>query len=147
MADGHGAAPAAPGAGREVLPGALEFGLVLAQAWFAATFRGPRDRFWHRMTMTGLNLGGLALLTSRPARRTRIGPKEVALGLGSAAALYATFKIGDVFARRFVPGGDAQIRDIYTLRTIRPRRRSRPGWRPSSDRPRSSSGAAWSRRR
>jgi membrane protease YdiL (CAAX protease family) len=120
VADGHGAAPGA-GAGREVLPGALGFGLLLAQGWFAATFRGPRDRFWHRMTMTGLNLGGLALLTSRPARRTRIGPKEVALGLGSAAALYVTFKIGDVFARRFVPGGDAQIRDIYTLRTIRPK--------------------------
>ncbi|HEY8635909.1 MAG TPA: CPBP family intramembrane glutamic endopeptidase [Candidatus Limnocylindrales bacterium] len=107
--------------GRQVVPGALEVGLVVAQGWFAATFRGPRDRFWHRMTMTGLNLGGLALLTSRPARRTRIGPAEVAMGLASAAALYATFRVGDVFARRFVPGGDAQIRDIYTLRTIRPR--------------------------
>jgi hypothetical protein len=112
-----------------VVPGALEFGLALAQGWFALTFRGRRDRFWHRMTMTGLNLGGLALLTSRPARGTRIGPKEVALGLASAATLYATFRVGDVFARRFVPGGDAQIRDIYTLRR------------------RSSSGAASSRRR
>ncbi|MEA2619796.1 MAG: protease family protein [Chloroflexota bacterium] len=106
---------------RQVVPGALEFGLVVAQGWFAATFRGPRDRFWHRMTMTGLTLGGLALLTSRPARRTRIGRAEVAMGLASAAALYATFRVGDRFARRFVPGGDAEIRDIYTLRTIRPR--------------------------
>ena len=32
-----------------------------------------------------------------------------------------TFKVGDVFARRFVPGGEAQIQDIYALRTIRPR--------------------------
>jgi membrane protease YdiL (CAAX protease family) len=94
---------------------------VAAQAAFAATFRGPRDRFWQRMTLTGLSLGALALATSRPARRTRIGPTEVALGLASAAALYATFRAGDVFARRFVPGGDAQIRDIYTLRTIRSR--------------------------
>ena len=106
---------------RSVVRGALGFGLLLAQGWFAATFRGPRDRFWHRMTLTGLNLGGLALLTSRPARRTRVGPTEVAMGLASAAALYGTFRVGDVFARRFVPGGDAQIRDIYTLRTIRPR--------------------------
>ena len=45
----------------------------------------------------------------------------MALGLASAAALYGTFQVGDVFARRFVPGGDAQIRDIYTLRTIRPK--------------------------
>jgi membrane protease YdiL (CAAX protease family) len=104
-----------------VVPGALGVGLVAAQAAFAATFRGPRPRFWQRMTLTGLGLGSLALVTSRPARRVRIGPREVALGLASAASLYVTFRIGDGFARRFVPGGDAQIRDIYTLRTIRPR--------------------------
>jgi hypothetical protein len=95
-------------------------GLIAAQATFAATFRGPRDRFWQRMTLTGLALGSLAVLTSRPARRARIGASDVALGLGSAAALYATFKVGDAFARRFVSGGEAQIQDIYTLRTIRP---------------------------
>jgi membrane protease YdiL (CAAX protease family) len=108
-----------PGDG--VVPGALAVGLVAAQAAFAATFRGPRERFWQRMTMTGLSLGSLALLTSRPARRTRIGATEVALGFASAAALYATFKVGDAFARRFIPGGDAQIQDIYALRTIRSR--------------------------
>jgi hypothetical protein len=94
---------------------------MAAQTAFAATFRGPRDRFWQRMTVTGLTLGSLALLTSRPARAARIGPREVAFGLASAATLYATFRVGDTFARRFVPGGDAQIRDIYTLRTLRPR--------------------------
>jgi membrane protease YdiL (CAAX protease family) len=103
------------------VPGALAVGLIAAQAAFAATFRGPRDRFWHRMTLTGLSLGSLALLTSRPARRTRIGSTEVVLGLASAATLYATFRVGDAFARHFVPGGDEQIRDIYTLRTIRPK--------------------------
>ena len=107
--------------GRQVAPGALAVGLFAAQAAFAATFRGPREQFWHRMTLTGLALGSLALLTSRPARRTRIGLKELALGLASAATLHATFRVGDVFARRFVPGGDAQIRDIYTLRALRPK--------------------------
>jgi membrane protease YdiL (CAAX protease family) len=106
---------------REVAPGALAVGLIAAQAGFAATFRGPRDRFWHRMTLTGLSLGSLALLTSRPARRMRIGRKEVGLGLASAATLYATFKVGDAFARRYVPSGDAEIREIYALRTIRPK--------------------------
>ncbi|HEX2756549.1 MAG TPA: CPBP family intramembrane glutamic endopeptidase [Candidatus Limnocylindrales bacterium] len=106
---------------RPVAPGALEVGLVAAQAAFAATFRGPRRRFWQRMTVTGLALGSLALLTSRPARQARIGPTDIAIGLASAATLYATFRVGDTFARRFVPGGDAQIRDIYTLRTLRPR--------------------------
>jgi membrane protease YdiL (CAAX protease family) len=104
-----------------VLPGALVVGRVAAQAAFAATFRGPRERFWQRMTMTGLGLGALSLLTSRAARGTRIGSRDVALGLGSAAALYGTFQVGDRFARRYVPGGDAEIRDIYTLRTLRPR--------------------------
>ena len=104
-----------------VAPGALAIGLIAAQAAFAATFRGPRDRFWTRMTWTGLGLGGFALLTSRAARRTRIGPKEIVLGLGSAVVLYVTFKLGDAFARRYVPTGDAEIRDIYTLRTLRPK--------------------------
>jgi hypothetical protein len=51
-------------AGDGVAPGALAVGLVAAQAAFAATFRGPRGRFWQRMTLTGLTLGSLALLTS-----------------------------------------------------------------------------------
>jgi uncharacterized protein len=108
----------APG---EIAPGALAIGLVAAQAAFGATFRGPRDRFWTRMTYTGLGLGALGLISSAPSRRLRIGPREVALGLASAGTLYLTFKAGDLFARRFVPGGDAQIRDIYTLRTLRPK--------------------------
>jgi uncharacterized protein len=100
---------------------ALGIGLAAAGPALAATFRGPRERFWDRMTVTGLALGGLALLSVPKLRRTRIGAGEVALGLGSAAALYGTFQLGDRFARRFVPGGDRQIRDIYTLRELRPR--------------------------
>src|SRR4051812_50072708 len=73
------------------------------------------------MTATGLGLGSLAILTSPTARRTRIRARDVALGAASAATLYATFRVGDRFARRFVPAGDAEIRDIYTLRTLRPR--------------------------
>jgi membrane protease YdiL (CAAX protease family) len=107
--------------GGSVVPGALVGGLIAAQIAFAATFRGPRNRFWQRMTATGLGLGALSLLTSRAARRTRIGRADIAVGLASAATLYGTFRIGDVFVRRFVPGGDAQIRDIYTLRTLRPK--------------------------
>lgn len=100
---------------------ALGVGLAAAQAAFALTFRGPRPRFWQRMTATGLTLGSFALVASPEARRVRIGPREVALGLASAATLYATFQVGDRFARRFVPGGEAEIRDIYALRTLRPR--------------------------
>jgi membrane protease YdiL (CAAX protease family) len=109
------------GASTRVIPGALEAGLLAAQTAFAATFRGPRERFWQRMTWTGLALGSLALVASPAARAVRIRPRDVAIGLASAAALHVTFGVGDRFARRFVPGGDAQIRDIYTLRTLRPR--------------------------
>ncbi len=99
----------------------LAVGLIAAQAAFAATFRGPRDRFWQRMTVTGLGLGSFALLTSRPARRVRLDLRQVLVGLASARVLYVTFRFGDRFARRVVPGGDADIRDIYGLRTLRPR--------------------------
>jgi membrane protease YdiL (CAAX protease family) len=99
----------------------LAVGLAVAAPAFAATFRGPRDRFWNRMTATGLVLGGLALLANPRLRRTHIGPREVALGFTSAAALYGTFKLGDRFARRVVPGGEDQIRDIYSLRELAPR--------------------------
>jgi CAAX protease family protein len=99
---------------------ALVVGLVAAQAAFAATFRGPRDRFWQRMTLTGLGLGSFALLTSKRARRVRIGRPEVVIGLASAAVLYVTFRFGDRFARGNVPGGDTDIRAIYALRTLRP---------------------------
>ncbi len=73
------------------------------------------------MTTTGMVLGGLALLANPRLRRTRVGPREVALGLASAATLYGTFQLGDRFARRFVPGGEGQIRDIYSLRELAPR--------------------------
>lgn len=100
---------------------ALAIGLAAAVPAFVATFQGPRDRFWSRMTATGLGLGALAIAADPSLLRTRVGRRDVAAGLASAAVLYGTFKIGDRFARRFVPGGDRQIREIYRLRDLRPR--------------------------
>jgi membrane protease YdiL (CAAX protease family) len=99
---------------------ALAIGLAAAGTAFTATFRGPREQFWTRMTWTGASLGSLALLLSRRSRGARVRWWHVPLGLLSAATLYVTFQIGDRFARRFVPGGDVQIRDIYGLRALRP---------------------------
>jgi membrane protease YdiL (CAAX protease family) len=73
------------------------------------------------MTMTGLSLGGYALAVSPESRQLRIGARDFAMGLASAATLYATFQVGDRFARRFVPGGERQIREIYGLRELRPK--------------------------
>ena len=72
------------------------------------------------MTWTGLGLGTFALLVSAPARRFRLRPWHLVAGWLSAATLYVTFRFGDRFARRFVPGGDDQIRRIYALRMLRP---------------------------
>jgi membrane protease YdiL (CAAX protease family) len=104
-------------------PGAVALAVALAAAGgaFAATFRGPREQFWSRMTLTGLGLGSLAVMTSGPARRARFRWWHVPIGLASAAVLYVTFQIGDRFARRFVPSGDREIREIYDLRTLRPK--------------------------
>lgn len=99
----------------------MAIALAAAQAAFAATFRGPRTRFWQRMTLTGLALGSSALALRAPLRATRIGPRDAVLGLLSAASLYLTFRVGDRFARRYVPSGTRDIADIYLLRTLRPR--------------------------
>ena len=110
-------------AARDPRPGAvaLAVGLAAASGAFTATFRGPRERFWQRMTWTGIGLGGLALLASAPARGARVRWWHVPMGLASAAVLYMTFQVGDRFARRYIPTGDAEIREIYALRTLRPR--------------------------
>ena len=100
---------------------ALLAGLGAAQTAFAATFGGPQERFWQRMTATGLGLGGFAVLASPAARRARLRWWHVPLGLASAGVLYATFQVGDRFARRYVPGGERDIASIYGLRELRPR--------------------------
>lgn len=99
----------------------LALGIGAAFAAFGLTFRGPRERFWDRMTATGLVLGGLALATDRDSRRVRIGPGEVALGVATAAGLYGIFRVGDTIAREVMPRGGEEIGDIYALRSLRPK--------------------------
>jgi membrane protease YdiL (CAAX protease family) len=92
--------------------------LGLAYGLFALTFRGPRTQFWNRMMLTGATLGGLSLKTQPRLRKTRIGPKDVGLGLASAAGLYVVFQIGDRIARVIMPKGASEIDDIYALRRL-----------------------------
>jgi len=100
----------------------LGLGAVLAAGFFMLTFRGPRKKFWERMTGTGLSLGALALATQPQLRKTRIGLKDIFLGIGSAAALYGIFHIGDRISRVVVPKGGEQIDEIYKLKRICPRK-------------------------
>jgi hypothetical protein len=99
----------------------LALGVAAAYAAFGLTFRGPRERFWDRMTTTGAVLGAFALAADRDARRTRIRPAEVVLGLASAAGLYALFRLGDTVARQVMPRGSEDIGNIYALRSLRAR--------------------------
>ena len=46
-------------------------GLAMAFGLFGLTFRGPRARFWERMTITGLVLGSMALANEADLRRMR----------------------------------------------------------------------------
>jgi membrane protease YdiL (CAAX protease family) len=96
--------------------------LALAFVFFGLTFRGPRSRFWQRMTWTGLTLGSLSLIAEPKLRRTRFGLREAALGLGSAGILYIIFQIGDRLARLILPKGGAEIGAIYGLEQLRPRK-------------------------
>ncbi len=108
---------------RRYLPDLIVLGgLAFAFVFFGFTFRGPRSRFWQRMTWTGLTLGSLSLITDSKLRRARFGLREAAMGLGSAGILYVIFQIGDRLARLILPQGNAEIGAIYGLEKLRPRR-------------------------
>jgi CAAX protease family protein len=99
----------------------LMLGLGLAYILFGFVFRGPRPRFWQRMTNTGLTLGTLSLVAEPGLRRTRFTWRDVLLGVGSAGVLYAVFQIGDRLARLILPKGGSEISAIYGLESLRPR--------------------------
>jgi membrane protease YdiL (CAAX protease family) len=95
-------------------------GLGAAFGAFAATFRGPRSRFWQRMTKTGAALGSVSLVAEPDLGRLRPRLRDVGLGVGAAALLYAIFQAGDRMARRVMPKGAEEIGDVYRLRELRP---------------------------
>ena len=65
-------------------------------------------------------MGSLALVADPELRRTRIRPRDVAVGAFAAAGLYAVFRIGDRVARRIMPTGAEDIEEVYRLRSLRP---------------------------
>jgi membrane protease YdiL (CAAX protease family) len=98
-----------------------KLGLLIAYPAFALTFRGPRDRFWDRMTTTGAILGTIAIAADRSLQRPRLRPRDFALGFGIAAGLYGIFLVGDRMARKILPSAGDNIADIYRLRDLRPK--------------------------
>jgi uncharacterized protein len=96
-------------------------GIAMAFGLFGLTFRGPRAKFWERMTLTGFVLGNMALANDAELRRLRFRERDIALGLLSAAGLYLIFQAGDRMARAVMPKGSREIADIYALRSLRPK--------------------------
>ncbi len=90
--------------------------LPAAAAIWAGVFRGRRGTFWGRMTL-GAGALGLVALAARPGLLLREGARwrDLSVGAGSAALLYAGFQAGDRLAR-LLPGGDRDIDAIYALR-------------------------------
>lgn len=99
-------------------PALAAAGVAGAAVAFAATFRGPRRRFWSRMTRTGLLLTGVALAGDPRLRRPTVRTRDLATGAAAAATLYGVFWVGDRVARRVMPHGGADIAEIYALRTL-----------------------------
>ena len=95
-------------------------GLALAGLTWTVAFRG-RSHFWPKMAAGVGALGALAVAANPELRRQRPRPRDLGVGLATAAALYGIFRAGDVFARRVMPAGAADIDEVYARRQEAPR--------------------------
>jgi hypothetical protein len=92
-------------------------GVTAATALWVVAF-SRKQRFWETMAAGVGSLGAFALYANPALRKTRIKPRDGAVGLGTAAGLYGIFQVGDRVARRVIPGGAEDIEDIYNRRTM-----------------------------
>ena len=77
------------------------------------------------MTITGLTLGSIALLSEEELRDIRFDAKDLVVGLSSAGVLYGIFVVGDKLARVIMPRGGEEIASIYDLGTMGQKDRTR----------------------
>jgi membrane protease YdiL (CAAX protease family) len=94
-------------------------GLGAATAIWTLAF-SRRARFWETMAAGVGSLGAFALYANPALRQVRPRPRDVVSGLASAAGLYVIFRAGDRFARGVLPGGAADIEDVYNRRRLAP---------------------------
>jgi uncharacterized protein len=90
----------------------------VAYGALAAVFRGPADRFWPRMTRTGVGLGALALAARGAPGRLR--GRDAGAGAAIAAGLYAGTVVGERLVRWAAPAAGRYVEDVYRWRTLRP---------------------------
>ena len=94
----------------------------LAGLVWTASFRG-RSHFWQKMAAGVGTMGAFALVANPELRssRNRPRPRDLGVGLATAAVLYGVFRLGDRFARKVMPNGAADIADVYERRKMAPR--------------------------
>ncbi|MFN2462818.1 MAG: lysostaphin resistance A-like protein [Candidatus Dormibacteria bacterium] len=92
-------------------------GMTAATALWTVAF-SRKQRFWETMAAGVGSLGLFALYANPELRKTRVRPRDLAVGLGTAVGLYGVFQVGDRVARKVIPGGAQDIEDIYLRRNL-----------------------------
>ena len=97
---------------------AVLVGLVVAAVAWALLFALGRDGFWPRAALAGATIGGYGLVVLRDdlPRLFRPTVADVAIGVVSAAVLWAVFWIGDRIVTRLVPKLSRDVDDLYAVR-------------------------------
>lgn len=93
--------------------GVIAGALALAVAGWAFIFGLAWGSFWVKLGLTATTVALYALAFERP--RLRLSAASVALGVVSAALLYAVFYLGNALAPYVVPGAGSQVGGIYDL--------------------------------
>ncbi|UCF83244.1 MAG: CPBP family intramembrane metalloprotease [Desulfobacteraceae bacterium] len=90
-------------------------GILAAILWFV-TFRVPIGNFWIKIAVSSSLLALSALWLSKGYEVTiRFNRRAFAVGLASAAFLYAVFRIGQTVSQNIFPFAEQQIGGIYTI--------------------------------
>ena len=103
---------------------AVVVGLAVAAVAWGLLFALGRERFWPRAAAAGAVIGMYGLV----AQRRRLGDlfafdaADIAVGVVSAAVLWAVFWIGDRLVTRVFPRLSAQVDALYDVRRETSRR-------------------------
>ena len=93
--------------------GVIAGAVALAVVGWAFIFGLAWGSFWVKLGLTATTVALYALAFERP--RLRLSAASVALGVVSAALLYAVFYLGNALAPYVVPGAGSQVGGIYDL--------------------------------
>ncbi len=87
--------------------------IVLACLGWFFTFGVAWGNFWVKIGVAVVLVCAYSFIWQRP--RVRVRPSSIAVGVASAALLYAVFWLGNAVAPSVVPGAHAQVGGIYGM--------------------------------